>query len=453
MTQKWNLQDIQPARPSKPARQRRTEPTPAPTIRQQAENNETSLSTAPVKKQPAPNMVIRPPKRISRNFRTKIVPIGAVLLLVGADAVVFGGFFDETTLTVYPEHRTVPVSATIAASRDAQPNTLPYELLTITQTTQTQVPATGRVEVESAASGEISISKNTPGSERLIKNTRFRSPDGLIFRITESVVVPGSTTDSNGNVVPGTITASVFADDIGADYNLIANTLFDIPGFQEGGFTELFESISASNATAFSGGYVGPQFEIADETLETARAAMQKELHSSLLAELQTQQPTGSVIFPNSEQISFQTIEATEVSSEMVSVQEQGVLQVPVFTEASLAEYLANATISTYDDSMIRITDPNDLTFAHTSTTESPFVTEPFSFTLTGTPIFVWEYDEQSLRNDLSGLPKSALRNVITAYDSIAGAQVTMKPFWRTRFPVVTEDIEISEEIKTGIAQ
>ena len=81
--------------------------------------------------------------------------------------------FSKTTLTVFPEYREPVVNADFIAYPDRRENSLSYEILTIDDIGERQVQATGEEYVESQAKGVIEIIKTTPGSERLIKNTRF----------------------------------------------------------------------------------------------------------------------------------------------------------------------------------------------------------------------------------------------------------------------------------------
>src|SRR5690606_19432001 len=117
------------------------------------------------------------------------------------------------------------INSEFTAYPDKRTDSLSYEVMTIESTSESQVKASGQVEVKKEATGMIEIIKTTPGTERIIANTRFRSPDGKIFRIKEAVVVPGAVDN-----VPGTIQAEVVAAETGDSYNLPAGTRFDVPG-------------------------------------------------------------------------------------------------------------------------------------------------------------------------------------------------------------------------------
>jgi hypothetical protein len=299
--------------------------------------------------------------------------------------------------------------------------------------------------------GLITVSKTTPGAERLIKNTRFRTPEGLVYRIRESVVVPGAVRNEAGSLTPGTIQAEVFADEVGEDYNIDAGTTFDIPGFQEGGFTALFEAITAQNTQPLTGGFDGPQFQIDESELSTARQALQIDLRNNLLARIETEKPADFIAYPDAVAITYTQLPAVEYGQDLVTIKEQAILQIPLFQTTDLGSFLAQETIATYEGGPVRVSDPAELKFTYTSatTSQSTIANEPsLSFNLSGKPLLIWEYDIESLKKDLAGLPKTAINNAVLAYPGIDGARVRITPFWQRTFPEDAQDILVIEELK-----
>ena len=435
MTQKWNLQDIRPAEP----RKKRVPPPAAPAA---------DAAAIPVEREQIPSIVIEDGnKKSKKRFIISIV----LFVVIVAGAVGLSALMGKTELTIYPEHREPNVSAEFTAYPDQREDTLSYEIMTLESTGERQVTATGQVQVEEQATGVIEILKTTPGAERLIKNTRFRTPDGLVFRIQESVVVPGAVTDDSGTTVPGSIQAEVFADEVGDEYNLSAGTTFDIPGFQENGFTALYEAITARNAAAFTGGFDGPQFQIDEDELATARQALQVELRDTLLARIETEKPADFVAFPEAVAVTYNELPAVEYGQDLVTIREQAVLQIPLFQATDFGSYIAAETVATYEGGPVRVSDPSVFSFAYTipTTSESVIANEPsLTFSLTGKPLLIWEYDALALTTDLAGLPKTAINNAVAAYPGIDGARVHMTPFWQRTFPEDPADIHIIEELK-----
>jgi hypothetical protein len=443
MAQKWNLQDIRPAEPRRRRVLQGNNPQP---------NRPTAVATPPpqyTSTEDTGTIVIENGTK-KRNFRT-LYAIFAFVAIVSVAGIV-SALTGRTEVVIFPQHREPNVNAEFTAFPDARDDELTYEVMTLEATGERQVAATGQTMVETQATGEIEIIKTTPGAERLIKNTRFKSSDGLVFRIQESVVVPGAVRDTSGTSVPGTIRASVFSDGVGEQYNLPANTTFNVPGFEENGFTELYNAISARNPSAFTGGYSGPRFQVNPDELATARQALQIELRDKLLADVATQMPAGFIGLPGAIAISYSELPAVAHGDNLATIREQAILQIPLFTDTDLGSFLARETVATYTGTPpVRITDPSVLSFSYTDTSMNAktIANEPsLTFTLTGRPHLVWTYDVDRLKSDLATLPKSSLNNAVSAHPGIEGAQVYMTPFWQQHFPENPDDITIIEELR-----
>jgi hypothetical protein len=437
MTQKWNLQDIRPAEP----RRRPAGPRP---VTSQVQTQQPRIVDP---EDEAATIVIR-----DKNKDDKRSYLGLSIIVVVLIASVFGlsAFLSKTTITVFPEFREPVLNAEFTAYPDKRDNSLSYEIMTIDATAEKQVTASGQEFVESQATGFIEIIKSTPGSERLIKNTRFRTPEGLIFKVQESVVVPGAVKDTTGNLVPGTIRAEVFAENPGQEYNLAANTKFDIPGFKESNLTELYNSIYAVNRDPFTNGYKGQKFIINDDELGTAKQALQVDLRNSLLERIKSEAPAGFIAFPDSISFTFQSLPTVQYGENLVAIKEQAFLQIPLFKDSDFASFLAKESIPTYNREEVRITKPEDLKFSYkeASTSASNLANlTSLTFNITGKPTIVWKYSPEKLQQDLAGKSKTSISSVLTAHPGIKSARVSSKPFWKRSFPEEPSDIVIVEVI------
>ncbi len=439
MTQKWNLQDIRPAesRRRQPSQHLPTLNTQhRPTPRQEEESDE-DISTIVIKDG-------------NKDNKKKYIILSSVIVVLIVSIFSLSAILSKTTLTVFPEFREPMVNAEFTAYPDRREGSLSYEVMTLDATGEKQVSATGEEYVETQAKGFIEIVKTTSGSERLIKNTRFRTPEGLIFRIQESVVVPGAMKDATGAIVPGTIRAEVFADAVGQEYNVAANTRFDVPGFKESNLNELYGSIYAVNKEPMAGGYKGKKFLINDNELSTARQELQLKLRDELLAKINTEKPAGFTTFANSVAFTFEALPTVSYGENLVTIREQAVLQMPLFKEEEFANFLAKETISTYNREQVRIDDISKLEFNYTDpTVNSSNIANmtALTFKIIGKPTIIWEFDADKLQKDLAGKSKTSISNVLTAHPGIRSAKVSSKPFWRRSFPEEPTDIVVLEVI------
>lgn len=448
MEKKWNLQDIKPASPK---RRRPVNKEEVLNIRDgEIEKAESITKQESEESDQTDNYQVQI-ENGNHKKRNQLLVAFIVFFVVVAGGFIASFLSGGAIVTVEPRHREPNVNAAFEAFRTPKVGELSYEIMRLEAEGERQVSATGQEEVKELATGKITIYKNTPGAERLIKNTRFESPNGLVFRITESVVVPGAAENSSGETVPGSIRADVFADDIGENYNLLAGTSFTVPGFKEGGYDELYNSISAKNETDFTGGFEGVKFIIDDKELETTKQALQMELRDSLLGRVAEEKPSGFVVFDEAITFTYESLPAVEYGDNLATIKEKALLQIPIFKEEAFATYIGEATVPGYEKEPVRIDNLPEIKFSYTSatTTNSDIGNyDSISFKLAGKPQLVWTFDEGKLATDLLGAPKTALINILGAYPAIEKAEAVVKPFWKRTFPTDIDEIEIIEKIE-----
>jgi hypothetical protein len=428
MEKKWNLQDIKPA-PKPVAVRKHVEPksSPAQEIR---------------RKEPVPTY--KSPEASPRRRKTPTNRKTTIFLIAGAVLIILLGFgaslvFGGAVVEIEPKQEEVNVDADFTAHLAPSAEQLGYELLTLEATSERQVTATGKENVSLQAEGMITIYNaysDTP--QRLIKNTRFESPDGLIFRIFESVEVPGRTQGEGGSIVPGSITARVFADAPGEQYN-IGPTRFVVPGLRG---SDQFESIYAESSAAFSGGFEGERHIIADGELQVVQEALHKELEEALRARLGTERPAGFVLFDDAVTFTFASLPSEAGGNDVATIKEQGKLVIPIFKQDEFASYIARNTIAGYNNEKVLVENSEALQFSYQGTT-TPVLgdMQSIDFSLTGNARIVWQFDEAKLKDDLLGTSKTALPTILGGYPAIQKAEAVIKPFWKQSFPEKSDEI------------
>ncbi|MFT5849581.1 MAG: hypothetical protein ACI9H6_000390 [Patiriisocius sp.] len=436
MTQKWNLQDIKPAQPKKnrtPVEGTPMRRSPAQAARAAAEDSDDAMSI---------HIVDGNKKKGKSLFYAMII-----FFVVVGGGVIASTLMGGAELTTYPKYREPNVNATFEAMRTPQPSELAYEIMTLQAEGERQVSATGQEEVKELTEGSILIyNKHQASPMRLVTNTRFEA-NGLIFRIKDAAIIPGYTKNEAGDILPGVITADVFADAVGEDYNL-APTRFTIPGFA--GEPE-FENLYAESIETFSGGFNGQRFIIDENELQTAKQALQMELRNSLLERIDAERPAGFLLFDEAVTFTYESLPAIEYGDNLATIKELVIMRIPLFKEPEFAAFIAAATVPGYEGEDVRITDTELLTFKYKqATTSSSDISNNtmLSFNLAGRPQIVWEYDGALLKADLLNANKTALNSVLGAYPAIERAEAVIRPFWKTKFPIDIAEIEIIEIIE-----
>jgi uncharacterized protein YbjT (DUF2867 family) len=375
-----------------------------------------------------PPMDARPPRgpRESRGF-SRFAMWGAAI--VALSLLFFLGFsvlFAGATVVVEPTHQVATINGEFSASPDAPVTGLSYQLVTIERDGSEVVEAGGEQYVERRAAGKIVISNNYSTSvQRLIKNTRFEAPDGKIYRINESVDVPGQRR-INGELVPGTIEVMVYADSPGESYNR-GLTDFTIPGFKG---DPRYSKFTARSTTPMAGGFVGNSRVVS----EAERTAARERIHARLSAELEeaarAQVPAGFVLFPEAFVVSFDSAGEEAEGDDSVRITERGILHGVLFGSRELAAFIARQSLAAYVEESVGIPDVSGLSFTMKEREKLRFPLErPLLFTLSGTANIVWQIDDVRLKSDLLGREKDALPTIMAAYP-VSSFRISTRPFW-----------------------
>lgn len=107
------------------------------------------------------------------------------------------------------------------SSSDGTTTIIPASIFSPPPVNVTQLfPATGQnANVNSKAQGTITIYNDySAAPQELVATTRFVTPDGKIFRIVNTVTVPGATVAANGTITPSSIDTPIIADQGGSGH-------------------------------------------------------------------------------------------------------------------------------------------------------------------------------------------------------------------------------------------
>jgi hypothetical protein len=140
-----------------------------------------------------------------------------------------------------------------AKSPNFDKSILPGELVTIEkEEIRKDLACTGKKDIGQKASGTIIISNSyDENPQPLVANTRFVSTsNGRTYRITTAVTVPGAHV-SGGEVISGTVQATVRAAESGPEYN-IGSSHFTIPGLSG---SAKYDKIYGDTTSSIKGGF------------------------------------------------------------------------------------------------------------------------------------------------------------------------------------------------------
>lgn len=368
--------------------------------------------------------------------------IPAVLLIA---AVFLFNHFANVEVMIIPKSDVIPMEGGQEFTALKSPGTtdLGYAVMKVSLEDMIEVAATGTKTVTAKASGQIIVYNEQATAQRLIKNTRFQSTAGKIYRINDSIVVPKATTPKGGKLTPGSIEVTVYADEAGPAYNS-EPTDFSVPGLKD---LPQYKKVYARSKGAIAGGASGTIKSVSDQDLRQAsdnlRVALETKLRSKAHGDLAPSQigyDKGIVV--EIEEPKLTTEKAS--SDDRAVVKAAGTLYYVVFDRAQLTTAIAKALIPTYVDEEIMIENLDSLQFSMSDEKgEKLWANEEISFSLSGTPSFVWVVDQDTIKKSLISIPKSNFNAVMGQFSTIERAKGVMRPFWKTSYPDDPADISV----------
>lgn len=380
----------------------------------------------------------------SFNFGGKNVWL-AVIATIVVVFVILSTVFAGAEVTIKPKQENVDISANFDAIRvgdEVAINTaiaIPYKIITIDSQGSRSTSNVEVKEVDKKASGDIIVFNEYNSSDlRLVKNTRFETSDGLIYRIQKSVIVPGLK-KSGGKTIPGSVTVTVYADAPGEKYN-IGLVDFTIPGFKG---SDKYNKFYARSKTAMTGGYSGTMKIVNDSELEKMRGEIYSDLESELKEKIYSQVPDNYVLFSDGIFMSFENQPNVD-EGDSVKVVEKGILNAVIFNREELGGFVARNVVSGLGEDRVDILNIEDLEFSiENKENIEPWNDTSLKFSLSGNAQFVWLFDEEKMKNDFIGQPKRNVNSILSNYVGIQEAEVAISPFWKMKFPNDVDKIKI----------
>lgn len=358
------------------------------------------------------------------------------LILIIGGLTLWSTIFSSATIKVNPKYKDVEVSDTFLFFKD---DTL---IDNASSSLSKNVLKSAPKELNQKATGTITIYNNfsdTP--QTLIKNTRFQTSDGKIFRINDSVVVPGKKAGA-----PGSMQAKVSADSYGAQYNISA-TDFKIPGFKN---TPKYNLFYAKSSSSMTGGVSGTISTVSPDDIAIASRDLKPSLNNmvsveagkishdgyfSLYKNLIINYSDNQSILMSTDQNSY-TITASAI---LISIKKEVLAKM-------IAEQVLKDNFNQSD--LVRIDDISGLTFTFDPSIDFN-ASNILKVMITGKVRIIWDYNKADIKANLARKKISMFSDVIKNYNSsIVSSSYSTSPFWLRSFPKNIDKIKIEENLK-----
>ncbi len=379
------------------------------------------------------------------------VSIGIFLI-----AFAFGvsALFKNAKITITPHNETRTLSSVgFIAQKDAGATDsaggngtgLGFQVVTVSKSVEQKVNAGGEQNVSIKAHGTIVIYNNSgTATQRLIANTRFQTPAGLVFRLILPSTIPGRHT-VNGKIIPGSVEAEIVADVPGPLYNIDLSD-FTLPALK--GDSKFF-TIYGRSKTTLTGGASGLQKVISPDTLHSTDVSLENQLKQSLAQEISSQIPANFILYISDISYSFSLPETlSSESSSGLMVQKKGTATAIIFDKTALSRAISAKVLPGIQADTLKVSNLDSLSFAYsyfsTSSPSHALQENTISFSLSGPAHFVSVLDLTKLKSSLLGLSKVQAHTVLAVYPSIQEAWIETHPFWNDKIPLDPNKVTVT---------
>ncbi|MFH0803539.1 MAG: hypothetical protein V1877_00240 [Candidatus Tagabacteria bacterium] len=362
-----------------------------------------------------------------------IIALG--FLILGADILL--NKFSSIDVEVTPRQEFAEADASFSASVEPKNNGLPLEVMKMSYSEKETIQPTGKKQVSRKAAGQIIIyNAYSSQPQNLIRDTRFETSDGKIYRIDKSVVVPGAKIEG-GKITPSEIEVTVFADKPGEEYN-IGLTDFTIPGFKD---QERREKIYGRSKTKMEGGLVGEISVATEDDINKVKSSLREKVKNYLLKMGANPKTDNFFLYDEAKQIVFDEQKNGPKPGDetgQLEFEESATFFGFLLKKSDLYRALAEKYLSSEDASQIEIADADKLAFETKN-----FTSNSINFNIKGQVHFFWKIDEVDLKNELVKERENP-NNVFIKYPSIKKAKIVFKPSWWHHMPKDSSQIKIT---------
>lgn len=319
--------------------------------------------------------------------------------------------------------------------------TIPGEIIISNKNTQMKFEASEERNVERKAKGDLVIYNKFEEDIPLVENTRFRSPDGNIYKTDNAITLPAADT-SGDSVSPSQVNVSVTAEEAGEDYNInpSSDERWKMPGLQENGFNERYQKTYAIPEGRMTGGLIGYAKDPTDEDINNATESVINTLTNLLKNEVLI---TGTSDFRVLDEASeFQIIDenvnrevdedgnfSVFANAEMKNFAfKDQELKKTLFNEASDIKYPVRFIEENLNYENINIDWDNGI----------------MTFDVSGSIYVKPKVDTDEFTSKVLGKGKQEISSVLDSIPDLDNAKVSLWPFWVKSVPLKASKVNIT---------
>lgn len=342
-----------------------------------------------------------------------VILLGVVVLITSKKATI--------TIMAKEDTRSVNMNVKVSPAAGGKDSIAGSVSSSIVNFSQKYFP-TGSKTIEGLAGGEVTLINKTNESQTLVKTTRLLTPAGVLFRLSDKVIVPAN----------GEIKAQVYADKSGKDSD-IGPSSFTIPGLS----VDKQKVIYAQSIKAMDNG-VRQVGILTDTDVQAAKKDFEQKIKEQfVVSSTDSMQKVVSVLNANP------TVDK-KVGEEVDGFSLSGTTTVVVvsYTKQSLNDLISSAIASKIDGSLEKVlnitSDPKVSVASYDSASNSA------QLSVNQDVVVTLDANAEKLSPQyFMGKTKDEIERYVFELDHVAGVQVGFTPSWSSKAPTVPDKIRI----------
>ncbi len=358
--------------------------------------------------------------------------IAVAFLVLAAGIAVFSAYvvFARAEVIVLSDQQETEADLIIDVTSQASEGEVTGGVYEVSKKVSQTFPATSVVSIDERVEGTARITSTLSRSQTLVKTTRLMTPDGLLFRTAETVVVPAF----------GSVLVDIHSDEPGPDA-AIGDATFTIPGLNP----DTRQHFTVETVEPLMSGQREVRMVTASDILK-AKELLEERLENELSDTLrekarQAGMPMSGQIFDFEvarEETDIAAGEEAEEFTMTVAVRGAGVF----FDRDEMRENIRGLLQDRlpYDRSLLRLNE-QDLTMA---VEKCDLLGQRANIRVSAKGTAILSGDAAGLDPDkLTGVTADAAQEYLEELDGVSSASVKIKPFWARRLPNVAEHIRV----------
>jgi hypothetical protein len=371
------------------------------------------------------------------------------MLWIGAAVFLVAGYFiamailTKATVTMFANANKIDIDTsfwvdTNASKSDLVSSTLMGQNVTLAKDLSGSVTPTGKKDVGTKATGNITVSNGLGTDQTLVAGTRFAAPDGKVFRSDADITVPKAFLNGGGDKVNGTKTVSVTADQAGDTFNE-GPAAYTIPALNNPKVT--------AQGSQMSGGTSKQITVLTQADVDKAQADIIAKDKDGVQKEINAKVPTGYM--PLSASLTT-VVNSTTPSTPVDSEASSGTVALKV-TYSELAVPVSDYTKMIESQEQVQVGAGNEIyqsgiaTGSTTLGSKNAAGLQGFRFTTVayGGP----KFDKVKIANDIKGKRYGDAVDIVSKYPGVQRAEISIWPSWASNLPGNTAKITINIQI------